>query len=388
MEKDKELGKEKEVIKDRPAVIRELLSEEAFHSRSSDEKQDIWSEILTMARDRDTGVRRHAAELISRVFPEVKKMPGVFFDLVKLTESQDAQLREKAAELFSVVFEYSDDKQIAWNELVRLASAEDRKVRKGAVLALSSGYAEVPNKEKAWKDLVRLSDHSDNFVKRVATRALGSAFFRAPDKTDAWRDLQTLTANPYIYVKKYAFRSLGRASLWRSLRAENEVSYIFGLKEAVKYFKEAAEVSVDADIPDFYQPFYEALLSILFSDIPGITKTESERYVSKVSHEIRVFGESQQFYEILNRLAGLLRSAGELSPGDLAAQKKLLETSIQTFDSFSYYFENKEEEVILAPKPAKKKRPSPGKDILERVERRTSSLLDKNVKWNPLNLKK
>ncbi len=179
----------------------------------------------------------------------------------------------KGCGTLSVAFEYSEEKQKAWDELIRLASAEDRKVRRGAVLALSSGYASVPGKEKAWKDLIRLSEHSDNFVKRVAARTLGNAFFDAPDKTEAWRDLQTLTANPYTYVRKYAFRSLGKASLWRSLRADSEAGYIFGLKEAVKYFKKAAEVSTDTYIPDFHQPFYEALLSILFSDIPGIRKT-------------------------------------------------------------------------------------------------------------------
>ena len=133
---------------------------------------------------------------------------------------------------------------------------------------------------------------------------MGTAFFHAPDKTQAWRDLQALTDNPYIYVRKYAFRSLGRASLWRALRAENEATYIFGLKEAVKYFKEAAEISVDCHIPDFYHPFYEALLFILFSDIPGIAKLESERYLSKVTREIRSIGENQQFLEILNSLQG------------------------------------------------------------------------------------
>jgi len=384
MEEDKELRNDTEPGKDKPAGVHKLSSEDAVHlsdeavrSRNPDEKQDTWSEVLKMAGDRDTGVRRHAAELISRIFPEVKERPGVFFDLVKLAESQDTQLRERAAELFSVAFDYSEEKRKAWDELLRLASDDDRKVRRGAILALSSGYAAVPDKEKAWNDLIRLSDHSDNFVKRVATLALGNAFFDAPDKTEAWRDLQRLTANPYTYVRKYAFRSLGKASLWRSLRADSEAGYIFGLKEAVKYFKEAAEVSTDTDVPDFYQPFYEALLSILFSDIPGIAKLESERYVSKISHEIRAVGESQQYFEILNQQASLLKNAGDLPPGDLSAQKKLLETSILTFEKFSSLFESKEEESILAPKTAKKEHPKPGKEILERVKKKKSLLFEK-----------
>jgi hypothetical protein len=202
---------------------------------------------------------------------------------------------------------------------------------------------------------------------------LGSVFFLAPDKTEAWRDLQKITSNPYNYVRKYAFRSLGKASLWRSLRAENEVTYIFGIRESVKFFKAANEVPTDTNIPDLYQSFYEALLSILFSEIPGIAKIESERYVSKLSHEIRKFGDSLQFREIVNQLAGLLRDAGDLPTDDLSAQKKLLETSILTFEKFSYFLEIKEEESISSPK-TKKEHPKPGKEILERVERRKSSL--------------
>jgi hypothetical protein len=115
-------------------------------------------------------------------------------------------------------------------------------------------------------------------------------------------------------------------------------------------------------------------LSILFSEISGIAKIEIERYVSKLSHEIRVFGDSLQFHEIINQLAGLLGNAGDLSPGDLSAQKKLLETSIRTFEKFSYFLEMKEEEAISSPKTVKKEHPKPGKEILEKVERRKSFL--------------
>lgn len=360
MKDEKEMRDDSVSKKDKPG-IHELSSEN-------------WSDVLKMAEDRDTGIRRNAADLLTRIFPDVKEKPGVFFDLIKLTESQDAQIREKAAKLFLTAFKYSDAKQRAWNELVRLASVEDRKVRREAILVLSSVYAEVPDKDKGWKDLVRLTDHSDNFVKRTATRALGQAFFNAPDKTEAWRDLHKVTVNPYTYVRKYAFQDLGKASLWRSLRAENETTYIFGIREAVKFFKEANEVPTDTKMPDFYQPFYEALLSVLFSEIPGIAKIESERYVTKLSHEIRLFGDSQQFHEIVKQLSGILKDAGDLPPGDLSAQKKLLETSIIAFEKFSYFFEIKEEESISSPKTAKKEHPNPGKEILERVERRKSFL--------------
>ncbi|HWR26002.1 MAG TPA: hypothetical protein VN278_07160, partial [Methanosarcina sp.] len=350
----------------------------APYSRESGKVQDIWNELLKMVEDKDTAVRKNAAEMLSYIFPMLEEKSKVFFDLIRLTESQDSQVRKKAAELLNNAFLYFDDKQRAWNELVRLESSADREVRKGAVLSLSSGYSEVPDKDRAWKDLFKLSAHTDTFVQRAATRALGSAFFHVPDKTQAWRDLQMLTENPYIYVRRYAFRSLGRASLWRALKAENEATYIFGLKEAVKYFKEAAETPVDANIPEYYQPFYEALLFILFSDRKGIARTESEKYLSKMRtiSGITDQHEGKQLPEIFEKLAELLRSGGDLNPGDLQAQKKLLETSVLIFDEFSNIIENKEE-AIISRKTLKKEHPNPGKAILDRVEKKKSFLMRK-----------
>jgi hypothetical protein len=378
-----EVEKDKQEDKGKSAGVYGLASEKDEYSRNSDKKQNDWSEVLKMAGDKDTDVRRRAAELLSPTLQKIEEKSGVFFDLVKLTESKDAYLRERAAELLSVAFVDSENKQEAWEELVRLASVEDSRVRKGAVLALSSGYAEAPDKEKAWEDLIRLSAHSDNFVKRIATRALGAAFFYVPDKTQAWRDLQALTDNPYVYVRRYAFRSLGRASLWRALRAENEATYIFGLKEAVKYFKEAAETSADFHIHEFYQPFYEALLYILFSERPGIAVLESERYLSKMAAEVRERKENPTLLKIFEQFTELLINAGNLTPGDLSAQKKLLETSILTFDKFSSLFESEEDKAILAQKTLKKEKivkkgySKLGKELLERVEEKKTSFIKK-----------
>ena len=377
------MEKDKQEDKGKSAGVYGLASEKDEYSRNSDKKQNDWSEVLKMTGDKDTDVRRRAAELLSPTLQKIEEKSGVFFDLVKLTESKDAYVRERAAELLSVAFVDSENKQEAWEELVRLASVEDSRVRKGAVLALSSGYAEAPDKEKAWEDLIRLSTHSDNFVKRIATRALGAAFFYVPDKTQAWRDLQALTDNPYVYVRRYAFRSLGRASLWRALRAENEATYIFGLKEAVKYFKEAAETSADFHIHEFYQPFYEALLYILFSDRPGIAGLESERYLSKIAAEVRERKENPTLLKIVEQFAELLINAGNLTPGDLSAQKKLLETSILTFDKFSSLFESEEDKAILAQKTLKKEKivkkgySKLGKELLERVEEKKTSFIKK-----------
>ncbi|HII90772.1 MAG TPA: HEAT repeat domain-containing protein, partial [Methanosarcina sp.] len=360
----------------------------ATYSRYTGKTQDIWNELLNLAGKEETGTRRNAADLLSEVFPEVEEKSTVFFDLVRLTESQDTQLRRRAAELLATAFAYCENKQAAWNELVKLVSVEDREVRKGAILALSSGYKEVPDKEKAWKDLLSFSDHSDSFVQRAATRTLGSAFFYMTDKTQAWRDLQALTDNPYVYVRKYAFRSLGKASFWRALRAENEATYIFGLKEAVNYFKEASETSIGPHIPEFYYPFYQALLFILFSDRPGIAKLESEQYLSKMTDEVKEQAESQKFLEIFGQFAGLLTQAGELSYGDLSGQKKLLEVSILLFDQFSSLFESKEEEAIFIQKSVKKEKPvkkeysNLGKALLERVEKKKASLTNGRKKNN------
>lgn len=344
----------------RRGAIESLL---AVYSGKAGKAQEIWQELLKMSEDADAGVRKGTAEMLSHVLPAIEEKSTVFYDLVRLTESQDAQLKKKAAELLAVAFKYSDDKQKAWDKLLTLTSSEDREVRKGAVLALSSGYSEVPDKSKVWTDLTRLSVHSDNFVQKVATKTLGPAFFYVPDKTAAWRDLQVLTDNPYIYIRKYAFRSLGRASLWKALKAENGATYLFGLKESVKYFKEAAETSKGTFIPEFYYPFYEALLQILFGG--RSSKLESERYISEATHEIRDPEENKRLFEVLEELAELLRAAGDLTAGDISARKKVLEASIEAFDRASGLFETVEEDSILAQKTLNREYQKTGKVIME-----------------------
>jgi HEAT repeat protein len=334
-----------------------------LYLQKSGKQQDIWHELLKMSEDTDTGVRKGTASLLSYVFPAIEEKSAVFFDLVRLTESQDAQLRKKAAELLATAFKYSDDKQKAWNDLLMLTSAGDREVRKGAILALSSGYSEVPDKRKAWTDLMRLSNHSDSFVQRVVARSLGSAFFYMPDKTEAWRDMKGLIDSPYVYVRRYSLRSLGRASLWRALRAENEATYLFGLKEAIKYFKKAAETSVDIAVPEFYYPFYEALLQILFNERPF--RRESEWYLSEVTGEIMELEEDQRLIKAVEELTELLREAEDLTPGDLLAQKKLLEACIGAFDRASGLFDSMEEDAIVAQKTHKKEYKNVGNMVLE-----------------------
>jgi len=354
---------------------RDIESLLALYSRYSGEMQDLWNELLKITGGKDTGARRSAGVLLPYIFPGLEDKSRVLPDLLLLTESQDAQLRKTAAEIFATSFEYSENKQRTWDEFVRLASFEDRGVRRRAVLAISSAYAEVPDKGKAWRDLLKLSVHTDSFVQRTATRALGPAFFQVPDKTQAWRDLQVLTDNSYIYVRRYAFRSLARASLWRALKAENEAAFIFGLKEAVKYYEKAAETFVDANIPEFYLPFYEALLFILFGDRPGRSRLESGRYLTKMTNGLKEQKENQQVLEALEQFTELLRNAENLAKSDLSVRKKLLETCILTFDRYSSLFESLEEKEILAPKKAKKEHHEPGKAILEKVEKKKSFVL-------------
>jgi HEAT repeat protein len=363
---DKEIVKELLRLKSDPdpqikrGAIESLL---ALYLNKSEKTKEIWRELLKLTGDTDTGVRKGAAELLSHVFPAVEEKSAVFDDLVRLTEGQDARLRKRAAELLAAAFTALEEKQKAWDDLLRLTSSEDREVRKGAVLALLSGYPEVPDKTKVWNDLIGLSAHNDIFVQRAVTRALGPAFFDVPDKTLAWRDLQELINNPYIYVRKYALRSLGRASLWRSLRAENEATYLFGLKEAVKYLKESAETSTGILMPEFYSPFYEALLQILFNE--RSSRLESERYLTELSSGLGELKENQKLLEILEEFAGLLRAAGDLNPKDLPARKKLLETGIGAFDRYSGFFESVEEDAILAKKPSKKEYKNAGKAVTE-----------------------
>ncbi len=346
----------------------------ALYSRKQGKMQDIWGELLERTEDGDSAVRKETAELLSHVLPGVEEKAGVFFDLVRLASGQDTQLRKRAAELFSAAFSHAEDKKMAWGELVRLASSEDREVRRGAAKALALAYPEVPDKGKAWKDLVRLSGYSDSFVQRAAARTLTPAFFHVPDKTGAWRDLKLLIEDPYTYVRKYAFRALARASLWRSLKAENEATYIYGLKEAAGYFKEASEIPFEGDTPEFYRPFYEAYLYIIVSDRPlEKARLETKLYLSKAAREARDLEEKRKLLDKGEKFAELLQAVGKLSPEDLPARKKMLETCILEFDRATELFENTEEEAITAKKIVKKEYPKIGKVLLEQKLKETLS---------------
>lgn len=310
------------------------------------DKKEVVAELLRLSSDSDPLVRRGAIETL---LAEGKNW--AFFDLVHLASGQNSQFRKEATELLLKAFPRAGDKQEAWAELVSLTSSGDREIRKGAAIALFEAYFQVPDKDRAWRDLFRLSEHNDSFVQRASARILAPAFFHLQDKTRAWKDLQVLSNDPYTYVRKYAFRALARACLWRSLKAENEAAYIFGLKEAVSYFKEADEVPTKANIFEYYLPFYEAFLYITASDTPEKkAQIEVERYLSKVTEEIQGYGESQKFLEIINNLATLLQEAGKLDPEDLHAKKALLETCILTFDRAVSLFDEAEERAILEKK--------------------------------------
>jgi HEAT repeat protein len=333
------------------------------------DKKEIVAELLHLNSDPDPLVRRGAIETLL-----AEEKSWAFFDLVRLASGQDAQFRKKATELLLKAFPCAEGKQEAWTELVRLTSSEDREVRKGAITSLSEAYFQVPDKDRAWGDLIRLSRHNDSFVQRVSARTLAPAFFHLRDKTSAWKDLQVLANAPYTYVRKYALRALARACLWRSLKAENEGTYIFGLREAVGYFKEAAEVHTKANISEFYLPFYEALLYIIASDTPerkaGI---EVERYLSKVTKEIQDSEESQELFGITTHLADLLQEAGKLNPKDLYAKKALLETCILTFDQALELFDDVEERAIIEKKSKGKEYSGPGKVLMEKKMKETIS---------------
>lgn len=366
---------------ERRGAVSSLLA--LYSAGCQGKKRDIWAELLKMAGDKDVVVRKNADEMLSHVFPDLEDKSGAFFDLLNLIAEGDASVRRKASELLGLGFKEARDKELAWIELVRLASGdEDREVRKNAVLAFAVAFPEVPDKEEGWQDLMRLSGHGDSYVRRGTVRVMGLAFYLVRDKTRAWRDMLKLTRTGCVYVKKYAFQSLGKASLWRSLQGTDRVTYIFGLKEAIRYFRAASEISTDTKVPEFYLPFFESLLFILESE-QTFRKAgpESERYFLKMEREIREIGQvgqvgqigqigepgkREQLLEKIRQFASLLEIAGDLEPEDLAGKKELLEGCILAFERASELFYLTEEELILAGKLAKKERPDIGKMLSER----------------------
>jgi hypothetical protein len=90
--------------------------------------------------------------------------------------------------------------------------------------------------------------------------------------------------------------------------------------------------------------------------------------------------ENQHVLEVLEQFTELLRNAENLATSSLSSRKKLLETCILTFDRYLSLFESMEEKEILAPKTVKKEHREPGKEILEKVEKKKSFVLRKRKK--------
>ncbi|WP_440955034.1 HEAT repeat domain-containing protein [Methanosarcina sp. Mfa9] len=359
-DKDIEVGSEKNIEVSSEKDIKASLGQEII--------TDVWEEVLRMGVDNESSVRKDAADLLALVFPKVENKKSIFYNLSDLCSGPDNYLRKSASDLLALAFPFAEDKQDAWDQLVQLTSHWDKDVRKGAAKAFAPSFSQVPDKKKAWADLLSLTNHRDSSVQRAAVRAFESAYTAHPDPHQALESLKKLTGSERAYVRKYAFRSLGIASLHAAAKAKSEAECMYGLKEAVLYFRNSAKTASNHPLPGFYLNFYEAFLNLLSagssgkfsvsSDPSEIGREESEKYFSAMVCEMGDVDEIDTLSRTFSKFAKILQEAAEPGSIDLASKKKLLESSLRIFEDSCALFERVEEEVVLSKKFEQKGHPA------------------------------
>ena len=177
------------------------------------DKDAAWQDLIRLAGDEDSDVRKWAASTLGFVFPHVHDKETAWQDLHRLTDNNNRDLRLAGVLALTFGFIKFPDKNTAWQDLIRLIHDEDRGVRAHAVASMDSVFPHISDKKSAWQDLYRLTCNEDHDVRVSAALAIESVFPYVPDKGSAWRDLNNLTSCKDDTVRLTAVQVLGIAFL-------------------------------------------------------------------------------------------------------------------------------------------------------------------------------
>ena len=185
------------------------LFEEAFVHLSNNKA--AWQDIIRLARDQNSSVRRHAAYTLQSIFSYVADKDQVWCDLIDLAKNQDKKFRSRVAFILKSVFPQVSDKDQAWKVLIELAKDEDSDVRHEISESLISAFPLIKDKGGAWFDLRKLAYYHDKEVRWIAVRFMGLAFADAPDKYQSWKDLHEVAHDSNWEVRLGAIESIALA---------------------------------------------------------------------------------------------------------------------------------------------------------------------------------
>lgn len=176
-----------------------------------EDKQNAWSDLITLIKDEKYNVRWRAAIAIGQAFSFIPDKQTAWNDLVKLIKDEDCCVQDMAIEALSRVFLLIPDKQAAWNDLINLTKDENCSRGWGAADALGCAFPFMPDKQIAWMDLQKLAKDENGNVRSRAADALGQAFPFMPDKQIAWIALHILTKDEDWNVRYTIPIAIGQA---------------------------------------------------------------------------------------------------------------------------------------------------------------------------------
>lgn len=103
-------------------------------------------------------------------------------DLIMLTQEKDSNIRRQAANAVGSCFLTVPDKQEAWEDIHELVQDKECDIRGKIAYALGSCFSVIPDKQEAWGDLLSLRNDKESDVRVSANYALGRAsIFKAAD---------------------------------------------------------------------------------------------------------------------------------------------------------------------------------------------------------------
>jgi len=278
------------------------LFEEGFNSL--EDKEAAWKDLIKLAQDDDSLVRKCTGEALKSIFGQVPDKTQAWMDLHSLTRDRDRQARFSAAEAIESIFEQIPDKEQAWMDLHSLAQDEDRLVRFKAAEAIGGIFGQAPDKEQAWIDLHSLTQDKSEFVRMRTAEAFGAIFGQVTDKEQAWMDLHSLTQDKDEYVRMYSYHSLGRASILKAIESKDKNTLRKEMQAALDYFEKSVNES-EFSPARFCHPFYRSYFAITFQ---GGSKETIQRYLDDAKTAV---GESKSKDELLNAVENLAEALHE-----------------------------------------------------------------------------
>ena len=174
-------------------------------------KEEAGRELLRLTKDEHADVRKRAVSALGSVFHRVTDKEEAWKELLMLTKDEHVDVRRRATGALCSAFHCVADKEEACNELLKLTTDKDVNVRKRVADVLGSSFSNVVDKEKACNELLKLTKDKDVNVRFSAVYALGSAFHHVADKEEAWNELLVLTKDEHADVRRCAADALGSA---------------------------------------------------------------------------------------------------------------------------------------------------------------------------------